>query len=174
MPRSRALALRPVNSVKHEITWSNLSQNASTVQNILLVKGVDNPVATTASDVHVGASVKWIYIEFNLNGVDNSGVVQIFHWLIFKNPQNKYITSDTDPATYNQDYRRQILKRGMEMLPEIPIGSGGTVQTKRIFTVKLPRGFLRIGQDDAINLRYKSTSTSGINFCGIAIYKEFY
>ncbi len=149
-------------------------QNASTTQKVDFVAGVDSPTATTASEVHVGASVKWIYVEMNLNGVDNSGSVQVFHWLIMKNPQTEYALTDIDPLTYNKNYRRLIIKRGMEMLPEIPLGSGGTVQTKRIFVVKIPRGLLRIGQTDSISIFYKSSSASGINFCGIAIYKEFY
>ncbi len=170
----RALSLRPVNSVKHENTWSFLIQNASATQGITIVNAVDSPSAGTPQEVHVGSTIKWIYFEMNLNGVDNSGSAQVFHWLIFKNPQKRYSVSDVDPTTYNQDYRRQILKRGMEMLPEIPLGSGGTVQTKRIFVVKIPRGLSRMGQDDAIQLNYKSTSASSINFCGITVYKEFY
>ncbi len=165
---SRALSLRPVKTLKHEITWSNLGQNASTTQQIDIVIGLESPV--NPPDIDIGSIVKSIYFEFNLNGVDNSGVVQVFHWMLMKNPGG-LITPD--PATYQQDYKKFIIKRGMEMLPEIPIGSGGTVQTKRIFVVKLPRGMRRFDDADQFRLYYKSTSSSGVNFCGIAIYKEF-
>ncbi len=135
-----------------------------------LIEGADTP--TLANQVEVGAVIKWIYIEFNLNGVDNSGTVQVFHWMIFKNPSNIYSGAFIDPATYNQTQRKFILKRGMEMLPEIPLGSGGTVQTKRIFVLKLPPRLRRFGENDRLQLHYKSTSASGVNFCGIFIYKE--
>ncbi len=164
------MSLRPVKSEKHEITWSNLGQNASTPQSITITNAIANPVA--AVDVDVGSTIRYIYFETNLNGVDNSGTVQVFHWLIVKAPAGDP-TFDLDPTSYNTSRKRFILKRGMEMLPEIPLGSGGTVQTKRIFVVKLPPRIRRQGDADQIKLMYKSTSTSGINYCGIAIFKEF-
>ncbi len=166
----RAMSLRPVKSEKHEITWSNLGQNASTKQTVVLVKGVAGE-PTSADQVETGSTVKSLFIEFNLNGVDNSGVVQVFHWYVWKNPSG-VITSPT-PSTYDTNLKRHILKRGMEMLPEIPLGSGGTVQTKRVFVVKIPPRMRRIGEGDELQLVYISTSSSGINFCGISIYKEF-
>ncbi len=170
LPRfNRALNLRPVRSEKHEITWSNLAQNASTVQTLQIVEGTDTP--TTADEVSVGATVKWIYFETNLNGVDNSSGAQVFHWVIYKDPGGAL--TNMDPATYNQLNKKFILKRGMEMLPDIPMDSGGTVQTKRMFTVKIPPRLRRFDEGDLIKLNYKSTSASGINFCGFGIFKEF-
>ncbi len=164
------MSIRPVKSEKHEITWSNLGENASVTKSVILIEAVAGEPAS-AKDVETGSTVGSIYIEFNLNGVDNSGTVQVFHWLIMKNPQGVYTT--VDPSVYDQNIKKFILKRGMEMLPEIPIGSGGTVQTKRVFVVKIPRGYKRMGEADRLTLFYRSTSTSGINFCGIGIFKEF-
>ncbi len=165
----RSLALRPVKSEKHEGTWSFLAQNASTKQTVILVKGIDTPSA--AIDVETGSTVKWIYVEFNLNGVDNSSGAQVFHWYIWKNPSG--VVTSPAPNVYNSNLKRHILKRGMEMLPDIPLGSGGTVQTKRIFTLKIPPRLRRIGDNDKIELVYISTSASGINFCGITVFKDF-
>ncbi len=171
MPYSRrAMSLRPVKTEKHETTWSNLGENASTVKNVVLITtAAGEPSAGNA--VETGSQVKSIYIETNLNGVDNSGAVQVFHWMIYKNPNAQFST--LDPTVYDQSSKRFVLKRGMEMLPEIPLGSGGTVQTKRIFVVKIPRVYHRMGELDQLVLSYKSTSASGINYCGIAIFKEF-
>ncbi len=126
---------------------------------------------STASQVETGSHVKSIYFETNLNGVDNSGSVAVFHWMVYKSPSFEIGT--LDPTTYDASTKRWIIKRGMEMLPEIPIGSGGTVQTKRIFVVKIPRHMQRMGEADRMVLTYKSTSASGINYCGITIFKEF-
>ncbi len=171
MPYSRRrTSLSPIQSEKHEGTWSNLGQNASTTQTIELIDtAAGEPSAANA--IETGSHVKSIYIEFNLNGVDNSGVVQVFHWLIIKDPSGAFPV--LDPATYDTARKRFILKRGMEMLPEIPLGSGGTVQTKRVFVVKIPRHMQRFGEADKLILYYKSTSTSGINFCGITIFREY-
>ncbi len=171
MPYSRkAMSLRPVKSEKHEDTWSNLGENASSVKSIELIDTASGEPAT-ANEVEVGSKVRSIYIEFNLNGVDNSGTVQVFHWQIYKNPSGAF--SILDPASYDTAFKKHILKRGMEMLPEIPLGSGGTVQTKRVFVVRIPPRMNRFGEADKLVLSYKSTSSSGINFCGIAIFKEF-
>ncbi len=164
----RALALRPVTSLKHENTWSNLIQDASGTIEIVIIDGVESPV--TASQVDIGSIVKSVYFETNLNGVDNSGATTVFHWYVMKVPAG---LGASVPSTYNTDTKKWILKRGMEMLPAIPIGSGGTVQTKRIFVVKLPPRIRRFDDGDKLVLRYINTSASAINYCGIAIYKEF-
>ncbi len=156
-------------SEKHEITWSNLAQNASTTQLVALITAVAGE-PSTPPEVETGATVSSIYVEFNLNGVDNSSAAQVFHWVIYKSPQGAIVV---DPILYDTINKKHILKRGMEMLPDIPIGSGGTVQTKRIFVVKIPRGLKRWGEQDQLRLAYRSSSASGINFCGIAIFKEF-
>lgn len=168
----RAQRLRPVKSEKHEITWSNLAQNASTTQTVEIVRGVQSPGAPD-EEVEIGDTVSSVYFEFNLNGVDNSGVAQVFHWIIMKNPSGEITLTNANPTLYNQKIKRHILKRGMEMLPGIPLGSGGTVQTKRVFVVKIPPRLRRFGQDDKLDLHYRSSSASGINFCGIAIFKSF-
>ncbi len=133
-----------------------------------LIHGVESP--TGNDEVDIASIIKWIYIETNLNGVDNSSTAQVFHWMIVKNP-GSLLTFD--PKIYNADNKKFILKRGMEMLPEIPLGSGGTVQTKRQFTVKLPTRIRRFDDNDKLQLVYASTSASGINYCGITIFKEF-
>ncbi len=165
----RKFALRPVHSEKHEIAWTFLAQNASGIQTVDLIHAKDG--GTDADHVDVGATVKGLYIEFNLNGVDNSGASQVFHWYVWKNVGS--LSTVISPATYNNVLKRFILKRGMEMLPEVPLDSGGTVQTKRIFYVALPPRIRRMADEDKIQLIYVATSASGINFCGFTVYKEF-
>jgi len=168
MVSRRALSLRPVVSLKHENTWSNLIQDASTTIQVDIIEAVENPIA--ADEVDIGSIVKSVFFETNLNGVDNSGATSVFHWYIMKVPAG---LGASVPSTYNTDTKKWILHRGMEMLPAIPIGSGGTVQTKRIFVVKLPPRIRRFDDGDKLVLRYVNTSASAINYCGIAIYKEF-
>ncbi len=167
MPR-RSNYLRPVNSEKMETTFTNLVQNASTVQSILITSAVKNP---TGTNTEVGSHIKWIYVEMNLNGVDNSGATQIVHWLIQHVPKDDGSLRIT-PSGYNPISKSLILKRGMEMLPEIPLDSGGTVQTKRIFVVKIPWRYQRRAESDAFRFQYISTSTSSINICAFFIFKE--
>ncbi len=171
MPISRrSLSLRPVKTEKHEVTWSNLIQDASTVKEVILIKAAAAE-PTTGNQVETGSQVKAIFVETNLNGVDNSGATTVFHWMVYKNPGGSF--ASLSPASYDTNRKKFILKRGMEMLPAIPIGSGGTVQTKRIFVIKIPKVYHRFGEDDELVLSYINTSASAINYCGIAIFKEF-
>ncbi len=168
MPFRRALSLRPVISQKHEITWSNLGQDASSTIEIVLIHAQESPIA--AQEIDIASIVKSIFLETNLNGVDNSGTVQVFHWYVMKVPAG---LGTSIPSSYNSDSKKFILHRGMEMLPQIPLGSGGTVQTKRVFVVKIPPRLRRFDDGDKLVLRYISTSSSQINYCGISIFKEF-
>ncbi len=167
---SRALSLRPVKSEKHEGTWSNLIQDASATKEIIIVKATAGE-PSAPQDVETGSTIRSVYFETNLNGVDNSGASTVFHWQIYKNPSGFF--GALDPAIYDTDKKRFTLKRGMEMLPAIPLGSGGTVQTKRIFVIKIPPRMSRFGENDELVLTYKNTSASAINYCGITIFKEF-
>lgn len=167
MPFRRRISV-PINTLKHETTWTFLGQNASTAQTVILITAVESPVA--GNEVDIGSVVKSIFFESNLNGVDNSGTAQVFHWFIMKQPAGLATPS---AITYQSDQKKYILKRGMEMLPAIPLGSGGTVQTKRIFALKIPPRLKRFDDGDALILRYISTSSSSINFCGISIFKEW-
>ncbi len=168
MARFRGNYLRPIHTEKMEVTWSLLGLNASTVQTILISIAKKDP---TGTEIHTGSHIKWLYFEMNLNGVDNSGVVQVFHWLVQHVPKDDTSLRQS-PSTYDSLAKSLIIKRGMEMLPEIPIGSGGTVQTKRIFVVKIPKRYQRRAEDDAFRLQFISSSTSSINFCGFCIFKE--
>ncbi len=160
----RALRNRPVHSEKEEITWSNLAQNASATKQVDIITAVDSP--TTAGQVEIGATVKWIYFEFHFSPevITNTKVI---HWLIQKVPSGVSQMEST-PSTYDTVVKRFVLKRGMEML----VKDAGTV-FKRIFVVKIPPRLSRMGDADQIQFRYICSSTETINACGIAIFKQF-
>ena len=109
--RSRA----PINSNKHEITWSNLSQNASTLQTVTLVTGVKSADADGATGVEVGNKVRAIYFEFHFSPAQ-TGNANVIHWHIVGRPTGLTINN---PSVYYQDDRSYTFKRGMEMLPTL-------------------------------------------------------
>ncbi len=164
MPYRKAFALRPVKTVKHEVTWSNLAQDASALQEIILAVGTSPSALNAASEVDIGSSVKSIFFEINLsaNVITNP---KVLHWKVQFIPNG---ITRTAPTAYFTSDRRNILHRGMEMLPK----DVGTV-FKRVFVVKIPRGKSRISVGDKISFVYQSTSAEAINSCGFAIYKEF-
>ncbi len=165
MPFRFRNSLRPIKSDKHELTWSNLAQDASSVQVIVLAKGTDSADKDAPTEVEVGSNVKSIYFEFHFsaNVVTNPKVI---HWFVVGKRTGETIGT---PSTYYTDERSSIFKRGMEMLPK----DVGTV-FKRIFAVSVPRKFWRMAKNMNIEFRYIATSAEAINACGIAIYKEYY
>ncbi len=160
----RALRNRPVHSEKHETTWSNLVENASTVKQIDIVNAIETPVA--AIDVSIGDTVKWIYFEFHFSAEVTTSP-KVIHWIVQKVPSG-VSQMEAIPSTYDSKVKKFIFKRGMEMLPS----DQGTV-FKRIFVVKIPPRYSRFGDGDQIQFRYICSSTETINACGIAVYKVY-
>ncbi len=164
MPR-RGLAIRPVNSEKHEITWSNLSQDAGTAAISVTVVSTQDPAGTNvAGEVSIGSTVKWVYFEFHFSAAETANV-NVVHWKIEKIPA---LLASTAPNVYHQADKKHILKRGMEMLPV-------NVSTvfKRIFVVKLPRAIQRFGDQDKLIFTYQASSTQQLNACGIAVFRRY-
>ncbi len=154
----------PLQSRKHEITWSNLSQDASSTIRVILAKGTQTADVTdaTATEVQTGATIKWLYFEFHFSAEVITTAI-VIHWTINFEP---FGTPASTPSTYQQITKRFIVKRGMEMLPK----DVGTV-FKRIFVVKVPRKYQRLGIADEWTFNYVATSANAINACGICVYK---
>ncbi len=161
----RQASLRPIKTDKHEVTWSNLVQDASTVITIVIATAVQSADKNASTEIEIGSHIKSIYFEFHFAAsvITNAKVI---HWVIEYLPVG---SSSFTPSLYYQSQRSYTMKRGMEMLPK----DVGTVY-KRVFVVKIPRIYQRGKQGGIIRLRYVSTSSEAINACGFAIYKEFY
>ncbi len=155
----------PVKRDKHEITWSNLIQNASTKQQIVLANTVDVGAKAGPTDTAVGSHVRGIYLEFHFSA-ESIANAKVIHWTVEVLPPGQV---GTQPNSYYLDQRSFVIQRGMEMLPR----ELGTVFKKIIF-VKIPKLYQRRKQGDFITFSYISSSTDTINACGIAIYKEIY
>ncbi len=158
--------IRPIiQTRKHEITWSNLGQDAGTAATtVVLAKGTQAADITdaTPTEVQTGANIPWLYLEFHF-GADNVAAVNVIHWTIAKEP---FGTSLGNPNIYQNITRRFIFRRGMEMLPK-------DVSTvfKRIIPLKVPRRMQRLGMGDQLVFKYQSSITNTINACGICVYK---
>lgn len=153
----------PIQSVKHEITWSNLVQNAAATQTIVLAKGTPSADVNDGTEVEIGHKVTRIYFEFHFSA-DTVVNPKVIHWVI-----DCTLSGMTagNPNTYNQDDRSFIFQRGMEMLPQ----DQSTV-FKRILSVKVPKIYQRAKANWFLRLRYICSSAEAINACGIAIYKD--
>ncbi len=164
MPFRQGRALAPIVSEKHEGTWSNLGQNASTTVEIVLLTCLRNPIADL--QVPVGAHVKWFYLEFHFSAETTTNP-KVMHWLIQKVPQ-AVASMKSVPSTYDNTIKKYIIKRGMEMLP-----SDQSTVFKRIFAVRVPKWMQRCADADTWVFRYIASSAETINSCGIFIWRHF-
>ncbi len=159
--RSRSLG---GTSRKHENTWSFIAQNASSTQTVILAQGTQSADITdaTATEVKSGARITHIFFEFHFSPEVVTST-KVIHWHIALQP---FGTSTGVASLYQLVQRRFIIKRGMEML----VKDVGTV-FKRVFVVKIPRKYQRLGISDQLVFKYICTSAETINACGIAIYR---
>ncbi len=155
----------PIKSDKHENTWSNLSQDASSTINIELVRPVASADKNTAIEVEIGSKVRAIYFEFQFSAetITNTKIV---HWRVAVARTGQ---TESAPNTYYQIDRSQVLKRGMEMLPK----SVNTI-IKRVFLVLIPPTYQRMRANQGIFFQYIVSSAETINSCGFTVYKELY
>ncbi len=165
MPFRRQRFLAPLKTDKHEVTWSNLNQDASAVKQITLAVGTNAADKNNSTEVEVGAHVRSIYFEFHFSPAQ-TGVVKVIHWNIFGSKIGETIGV---PSTYYTPDRAAVFKRGMEMLPV----NVATV-FKRVFVVKVPKKFQRMTKNSFLIFQYIASSAETINACGFAIYKEQY
>ena len=159
----RLSRLRAIKSEKEELTWSNLSQNASTLQSIVISEAVNSP--TTAGQVEIGDTINYVFFEVNI-AAQETGVAKVVHWCVSKDASG--LIGAINPITYDPAFKKFILHRGMEMLP-----NAVSTVFKRIFVVKIPRVYKRQGESDKIRFNYICSSTEQINNCGFAIFKHF-
>ncbi len=152
-----------VNIEKHEITFTDLIKDASTDQSVTLAQGVDASTKSAAIDVLIGSRITRLYMELNFAAQTITNP-KVLHWLVFKSPFGTAITASN---LYNQISKRFIIQRGMEMLPK----DVGTV-FKRILSIKIPKRYQRMGDNDFLVFKYIVTSAETVNVCGFFIYKE--
>jgi len=155
---------RPVtHSEKHEVTWSNLAQNASSVTTINLCNPVNPATKDGPTEVLIGSQVRSVYFEFHFSAQTTTNP-KVIHWCIL---QERVGQTTNIPSVYDAPEKSQIFKRGMEMLP-----ADQSTVFKRIFVVKIPRFMQRQKENQDLRLEYICSSAETINACGFAIYKE--
>ncbi len=150
--RSRGLSLRPIDSMKN---YQVLNIGISGTQtNNLLIKAIDNPLTTAATDISRGAIVKAIWISIDACGLGGTGVLNMADAYLIKNP-------------------------GANLTPPLPISYGTSNEKKHIFKtwsgmimrnqdgnapihwegwIRIPKNMQRFGTDDILQLVIQSTA----------------
>ncbi len=157
-----------IDSVKHEVRYSNLLAAGGSVKSVNIAIAKNTPDISSDVDVKTGSVIKAIFFEQNYNFEGNiTGVVD---WAIIKGHSGQVVSTDFNPATPNLPTRSQKFLWGMEM----PAGINNSSSVKRIGTLLIPKGKQRMAEGDFWVLTYfTSAGAGGEDACGHLIYKEY-
>ncbi len=160
----------PIVSRKHifQISQSTVAQAAVGVTE--LANAIEG-VRSQPQHIAEGALLKACYVEFWVSQ-DSASVVGSYTVVLFKNPGNSNEMSSAEAAALH-DYtnKKNILFTAQGLLTP---NDGGQVPVLRGW-YKIPKGKQRFGLGDSLELviRNNNATAIDINFCGLAIYKEY-
>ncbi len=156
-----------IDSVKHEVKYSNLLEAGATQRNIVIATAKNTADVSLDTDVKTGSIIKAIFFENNYNVEGN--ITTVVDWAIVKKRSGQ-ASSLFDPATPNLPTRSQKFLWGMEM----PAGINNAGSVKRIGTLLIPKGKQRMSEGDIWQLTYFYAASGAIaDSCGHFIYKEY-
>ncbi len=159
-----------VKSRKHifQISQSTVAQAA--VVNTIIVKSAE-ATSTTPEGIEEGAIVKACYLEFWVSQ-DSASVVGSYTLILVKIPgiAGNPITGEV-AALHDYHNKKNILFTAQGLLTP---NDGGQVPILRGW-YKIPKGKQRFGLDDklVVTIRNNNATAIDINFCGLAIFKEY-
>ncbi len=160
----------PIHSKKHivQISQSTVAQGA--VVNELLINATEAP-STTPSGIEEGAIVKACYVEFWVSQ-DSASTVGSYTAILVKNPGGNAnpVTGDL-AALHDYDNKKNILFTAQGLLTP---NDGGQIPIVRGW-YKIPKGKQRFGLLDRLqfSVRNNNATAIDINFCGLAVFKEY-
>ncbi len=156
-----------IDSVKHEVRYSNLLEAGATLRSVVIATGKNTVDISLDTDVKTGSLIKAIFFEQNWNVEGN--ITTIIDWALVKTKTGQAL-SGFNPSIPNQIARSQTFLWGMEM----PAGINNSSSVKRIGTLLIPKGKQRMSEGDQWLLTYFVGAAGDIgDSCGHFIYKEY-
>ncbi len=160
----------PIHSKKHifQIAQSTVAQAA--IVNNLIIEANESP-STSPQSIEEGAIVKACYVEFWVSQ-DSASVVGSYTVMLLKNPGgNANPVAGDLAALHDYDNKKNILFTAQGLLTP---NDGGQVPVLRGW-YKIPKGKQRFGLKDRLQLTIRNNNVTAvdINFCGLAIFKEY-
>ncbi len=159
-----------VKSKKHIVQVSQGTVSQAAVVSTKLIESQE-ATSSTPSAVEEGAIVKACYVEFWVSQ-DSSSVVGSYTIALVKNPSGLTGPTTTNMAAlHDWDNKKNILFTAQGLLTP---NDGGQVPVLRGW-YKIPKGKQRFGLGDELKLTIRNNNATAIdiNFCGLAIYKEY-
>ncbi len=160
----------PIHSKKHIFQISQSTVGQGLVVTTTFVAAAEG-ASTTPQGVEEGAIVKACYVEYWVSQ-DSASVVGSYTVILYKDPGGANIpTTAQVAALHDYDNKKNILFTAQGLLTPT---DGGQVPVLRGW-YKIPKGKQRMGLGDKlrITIRNNNASAIDINFCGLAIFKEY-
>ncbi len=160
----------PIQSRKHIFQISQATVAQAVIVNSELVNAIEGS-RSQPQHVAEGAVVKACYVEFWLSQ-DSASVVGSYTVVLYKNPGNGHeMTTSQAAALHDYDNKKNILFTAQGLLTP---NDGGQVPVIRGW-YKIPKGKQRFGLNDSLELAVRNNNATAIdiNFCGLAIFKEY-
>ncbi len=163
--------MRPViKSKKHIVQISQATVAQAIVVSTDIVQALET-TSTSPTVVEEGAIVKNCYVEFWVSQ-DSASVVGSYTIVLMKLPGGiATLSSGNAAALHDYDNKKNILFTAQGLLTP---NDGGQVPVLRSW-YKIPKGKQRFGLKDKliVAIRNNNATAIDINFCGLAIYKEY-
>ncbi len=156
-----------IDSVKHEVRFSNLLETGGGIKFVDIATAKNTNAIALDTDVKTGAVIKAIFFELNFNHEGN--ITATVDWQIAKVKPGQTLP-DSNPSIPNEPTRSQTFLWGMEM----PAGINNSSAVKRTGILLIPKGKQRMSEGDIWRFSYFSGAGTGqADTCGHFIYKEY-
>ncbi len=166
----RAMAMRPINRIKHVID-SSATIGAGVQSNFVLADTTDTPTLGVTASVETGSKINGIYIRLEAasNEAIDLGAIPNFYMYVWKNPGTN-LTAPAANSVGSNDNKRFILHQEMTMIENK--GQGSNPRTIFNGVIVIPKGMRRMGPDDRLDLQVLCPALDTA-VCIQAHYKEF-
>ncbi len=168
--RSRGMALRPVNRIKHVVD-SQATLAAGVNGNFPVVLTTDTPTLAATSSCETGSKVNGFYlrVEVASNEAISLGAVPNVYLIVWKDVGGN-LTPPTPNAVGANDNKRFVIHQEMTMIENK--GQGSNARTIFNGVVVVPKGMRRNAPNDEWQVQILSPSLD-IVVCTQFHYKEF-
>ncbi len=144
--RSRGMALRPINRIKHVVD-SSATVAAGTALEFQIANATDTPTLAVTNSVETGAKINGFYIRVEVasNEAIDLGAIPNAYLMISKNPGGN-VTMPAPNAVGASDNKRFVIHQEMSMIENK--GQGSNARTLFNGVVVVPKGMRRMGPGD--------------------------
>ncbi len=144
--RSRGMALRPVNRIKHVVDASATVAAAATA-GFPIASATDTPTLAATGSVETGSKINGFYIrvEAASNEAISLGAIPNFYFLLWKNPGGN-LTVPALNLVGSDDNKRFVIHQEMTMIENK--GQGSNPRTIFNGVIVIPKGMRRMGPND--------------------------